>query len=96
MRFHAEGRKISSMAHHKSTIKRIKVTARQQERNKMYKSRMKTAIKRVKEAGNKEAGNAALINAYSEIDKMTSKGIISKNAAANKKSRLTRFVNSLS
>ena len=84
------------MAHHKSTIKRIKLTEIQRERNKAYKSRMKTAIKRVREAENKEAGTAALISAYSEIDKMAIKGIISKNTAANKKSRLTRYVNSLS
>ena len=84
------------MAHHKSAIKRIRISEKQRERNRHYKSRLKTALRKVKEAQNKEAAMEALTNAYSVIDKLVSKGIIHKNTAANKKSRLTKHVNALS
>lgn len=83
------------MAHHKSAIKRIRISEKQRERNRVYKSRLKTALKRVKEAENKEAAAAALTKAYSVIDKLVAKGILPKNTAANKKSRLTRYVQSM-
>jgi small subunit ribosomal protein S20 len=83
------------MAHHKSAIKRIKISEKQRERNRVYKSRLKTALKRVKDAKDKEAATAALTSAYSIIDKLVAKGILPKNTAANKKSRLTRYVHSM-
>ena len=84
------------MAHHKSAIKRIKISEKRRERNRAYKSRLKTAIKKVTEAKNKEAANTALKNAYSIIDKLVIKGILPKNTAANKKSRLTKYVHAMS
>ncbi|RMI06545.1 MAG: 30S ribosomal protein S20 [Calditrichaeota bacterium] len=83
------------MAHHKSALKRIRQTEKRRLRNRMYKSRMKTAIRRVREAETKEAAMEALKQAYAVIDKLVSKGVIPRNRAANKKSRLTRFVNSM-
>jgi len=83
------------MAHHKSAIKRIKISEKQRERNRAYKARLKTALKQVRDAENKETATAALISAYSVIDKLVAKGIIPKNTAANKKSRLTRYVHSM-
>jgi small subunit ribosomal protein S20 len=84
------------MAHHKSAIKRIRISEKQRERNRQYKSHLKTALRKVKEAQNNEAVIEALTNAYSVIDKLVSKGILHKNTAANKKSRLMRHVNALS
>lgn len=84
------------MAHHKSAIKRIRISEKQRERNRAYKSRLKTAIKKVKEAKDKETAIAALSTAYSVIDKLVIKGILPKNTAANKKSRLTRHVQAMS
>ena len=83
------------MAHHKSAIKRIKISEKQRERNRHYKSRLKTALRKVKEAQNKESANEALTDAYSVIDKLVSKGVLPKNTAANKKSRLTKYVNAI-
>ncbi len=83
------------MAHHKSAIKRIRIQEKQRTRNRMYRSRLKTAIRKVREAENKEAAAQALVDAYSVIDKLVSKGILKKNTAANKKSRLTKFVNAM-
>ena len=66
--------------------------------NKMVKSSTKTAVKKVMvavEAKDKAAAQAALVPAVSAIDKAYTKGIFHKNAAARKKSSLTRLVNSL-
>ena len=83
------------MAHHKSAKKRIKTSERRRLRNKVYVSRMKSTVKRVKASASKESALEELNQAYSIIDKLVSKGIISKNTAANKKSRLTKYVSSL-
>ncbi len=84
------------MAHHKSAKKRIQIAERQRIRNRSYKSRMKTAMKRVLEAESKEAAMEAVNKAYAIIDKLVSKGVIPRNTAANKKSRLMRHINSMS
>lgn len=84
------------MANIKSAKKRIRIIAKKTLRNKMIKSRTKTAIKQVVSAaaaGNKEAAAAALTHAVSVIDKAASKGVYHKNNAARKKSRLTKMVN---
>lgn len=87
------------MANIKSAKKRIKVSAKKSLRNKMIKSKTKTAIKKVivaSEAGNKEGAATALANAVKTIDKAASKGIYHKNNAARKKSRLAKMVNKIS
>lgn len=83
------------MAHHKSALKRIRQAEKRRLRNKAYKTRMKTQIKNVRSAESKDKALEELKKAYALIDKLAQKGIIQKNTAANKKSRLTRYVNSL-
>jgi len=83
------------MAHHQSAKKRVRTSEKRRLRNKIYKSKMKTYIKKVKTSENKEAASTALKDAQSVIDKLVSKGILRKNTAANKKSRLTQYVNSM-
>ncbi len=86
------------MANIKSAKKRVKVIAKKALRNKMIKSRTKTAIKKVVVAVNskdKAAAQAALTPAISAIDKAYTKGIMHRNAAARKKSSLTKMVNAL-
>jgi small subunit ribosomal protein S20 len=56
---------------------------------------MRTAIKKVRQAVEKEEAQKSLLSAVSIIDKTVSKGIIHKNTADRYKSRLTKFVNSL-
>ena len=85
------------MANIKSAKKRILVNRTKYERNKAAKSAIKTAIKKVEVAvaeGNNEEATKALVNATKIIDKAGSKGIMHKNTAANKVSRLTKLVNS--
>ncbi len=83
------------MANIKSAKKRILVTAKKTMRNKMIKSSVKTAVKKVLNASNKEEARVALVNATRVIDKACSKGIFHKNTASRKKSRLTKFVNKM-
>ncbi|NIR47495.1 30S ribosomal protein S20 [candidate division KSB1 bacterium] len=83
------------MANYPSSIRRIRKSAKAYERNKVYRSLMKTAIKRVLTAEDKETAAQRLPKSISILDKLVSKGIIHRNKAANQKSRLTRHVNQL-
>ncbi len=83
------------MAHHKSAIKRIKTNARHNERNKMYKSMIKSSIKKVRSATTPEEGEALYRQTSSLLDKLAQKGIIHKNKAANQKSKLAAVVKRL-
>ena len=83
------------MPHHKSCIKRVKTSAKANTRNRAYRSRLKTAIKRFNEASDKEAAGAEFKSASSLLDKMVTKGIIHRNNANNKKSRLAKTMNRL-
>ncbi len=86
------------MANIKSAKKRVLIAEKNRLRNVAFKSSIKTALKKVLELAkgeDKEALNAALSKAYQLCDKAVSKGILHKNTAARKKSRLTIAVNKL-
>jgi len=86
------------LANIKSAKKRILVTAKKTLRNKMVKSQTKTAIKVVlsaASANDKAAAQVALVGAVRAIDKAATKGILHKNTASRKKSRLTKMVNKI-
>lgn len=79
------------MANIKSAQKRIKVTETKTLRNKIIKSALKTVIKKFETAvasGNAEEAKATYLNVTKSLDMAASKGIIHKNLAARKKSRL--------
>ncbi len=87
------------MATHKSAIKRHKQSLKRYERNRAVKSAIKTITKKTKLAiEEKDIENATnlLQRAIRLINKAASKGIIHKNNAARRISRLTRKVNTLS
>ncbi|MDR2505829.1 MAG: 30S ribosomal protein S20 [Oscillospiraceae bacterium] len=81
----------------KSAIKRVKVNEKKKLRNKMVKSAMKTQIKKFEQALTSDAASAASIlpATVAQIDKTASKGVIHKNAANRKKSRLALRLNKL-
>ena len=86
------------MANIKSAKKRVLVSEKKAEQNQRIKSAVKTEIKKVRtaiEAGNKEAASKALLSATSAIDKAESKGVIKKNTASRKVSRLAQAVNKM-
>lgn len=86
------------MANIKSAKKRIKVIEKKTLRNKMVKSKTKTAVKKVLvavENNDKSAAQEALVSAVKAIDMACSKGIYHKNNAARKKSNLAKSVNKI-
>lgn len=86
------------MANHKSAEKRIRQTLKRTERNKYYRTRMKNLTKAVNEAVDSNdlaKANEAFKIANKDIHSFVSKGILSKNTAARKVSRLNERVKKL-
>lgn len=79
-------------------MKRAKQSEKKRLRNRMVKTKMKSVIKMVKAAQDQNPEDAAktLDMAKSVIDKAAKKGVIHKNTAARKISRLTKLVNTIS
>ena len=84
------------MANKKAAKKYILTTKRNQARNVHFKSKMKTMIKKTVEAinNNEKETEEILKSTIKQIDKTASKGIIHKNLAARKKSKLRLLFNS--
>ncbi len=83
------------MANTKSAEKRHRQNVNQRERNRAHRSRLRTAIKRLRSAvssGDASAAEAALPETLSVIDKIAQKGVIHPNAASRYKSRLAKRV----
>ena len=79
------------MANIKSALKRVKVTEKQNLRNRMVKSAMRTTVKKYESAVAAGSADAALLSqTASAIDKAVAKGVISKNAANRKKARMAK------
>ncbi len=83
----------------KSQVKRMRKSEDQRQRNKSVKSALKTDIKKFEsalESGDAQAAGQSYSEASRALDKAVSKGVIHKNKAANKKSRMSRDLNSMS
>jgi len=86
------------LANHKSALKRARQSEIRRLRNKGYKTRVKNIVKEVQKAADAnvpEEAQAAFIKAVSTIQKTASKGVIHKNTAARKVSRLARRINQI-
>ncbi len=86
------------MANIKSAIKRIRQEEKRRMRNRAVKSEVKTRIKKflkALEGNNREEIEKLLREAVSTIDRAARKGVIHKNNAARKKSRLYSKLNQL-
>lgn len=82
----------------KSAKKRVKVTAAKTMQNKMFRTQLKTVMKKYENAVS--AGDTALAQetykaAVKKIDMAVNRGILHKNAAARHKSRFTKKLNAL-
>jgi len=80
------------LATHASALKAHRQSLKNREHNRQFRSRLRGALKNVRAAidGNDlAAAKTALHDTISLIDKMTSKGVIHRNAASRYKSRLT-------
>ncbi|MEW6752668.1 MAG: 30S ribosomal protein S20 [Candidatus Latescibacterota bacterium] len=76
----------------KSSQKRLRTSLRARNRNRAIRSRLRTAIKRVRQAPDRAAAEEALKLAIPIIDRTAKKGVLHRNAAARHKSRLSQLV----
>ncbi|NWF66047.1 MAG: 30S ribosomal protein S20 [Campylobacterales bacterium] len=86
------------MANHKSALKRIRQTETRTERNKFYRTRIKNITKDVLlavKSGDKEKAQEAFKVANKSLHSFVSKGILKKNTASRKVSRLNKLVKTL-
>ncbi|MBQ7765008.1 30S ribosomal protein S20 [bacterium] len=86
------------MANIKSAKKRVLIAEANRQRNVAFKSSIKTAVKKalaLAVESDKEALAAAISNVYKLCDKAVSKGVLHKNTAARKKSRLVLAIKKL-
>lgn len=84
------------MANTKSSKKDLRRSAKRRLRNTATKSALKTYIKKVRVAastGNAVAADTALVSAVSALDKAAQRGVIHKNQAARRKSRIAKAAN---
>ncbi len=80
----------------KSAKKRVLVNVKKNEENKMIKSSVRTAIKKIEaliKEGKIEEAKTLLPETFKTIDSACSKGVIHKNNAANKKSKIAKKLN---
>lgn len=87
------------MANTKSAKRAVKVQEKRRVRNLAVRSSVKTAIKKASQnisAGKETEAKALLTKAYSALDKAVAKGIVHKNQANNKKSKLASKLNKVS
>lgn len=86
------------MANTASARKRIRQTVRRTERNRARKSRVRTFLRKVEAAiagGDKSAAATALRDAQPELQRAAGKGVLHRNAAARKLSRLSARIKAL-
>lgn len=81
------------MAHHKSALKRIRSNERKRLRNRIFRSRARTEIKKARafiDSGDIESARQATLQAIRVLDKAAVKGILHRNNVARRKSRLMK------
>lgn len=89
---------VNALANIKSAIKRAKTNEIRRERNASQKSAMRTAVKKFLAAVEQQDSEKAAVlyqQAARTLDKAVTKGLIHKNAAARKKSRLSKKLHAL-
>jgi small subunit ribosomal protein S20 len=86
-------REVGNVANIKSQKKRILTNAKAAERNKAVKSELKTRSKNAVAAIGSETGEESMRLAVKRLDMAAAKGVIHKNQAARRKSRLMKKLN---
>ena len=84
------------MAHHKSALKRIRSSEAKRNRNRYQAKTTRTFVKKLRSTSKKSEAEELFKKVSSMLDKLAKRNIIHKNTAANKKSKLAKYVNSLS
>ena len=86
------------MANHKSALKRQRQNEKRRQYNKMYRTRARTFVKKARTtiaSGDVEAAKEATRLAIQDLDKAASRGVIHRNNAARRKSRLMKHLAAL-
>lgn len=83
------------MPHHKSAEKRVRTNEKARQRNIAARSRMRSAIKAVRDAKTRTEGDTAFLKAMSVLDRTVAKGVIKKETANRHKARLALFTQKL-
>jgi small subunit ribosomal protein S20 len=86
------------LANIKSQIKRNKQNEKRRLRNRHFTGRARTSVKKARariNAGDVDSARQATLEAISALDKAAEKGVIHKNNAARRKSRLMKQLNAL-
>jgi small subunit ribosomal protein S20 len=86
------------LANIKSQIKRNRQNEKKRVRNRVYRGKARTFVQKARtavESGDKKAAQEATSEAIKKLDKAAQKGVIHKNNAARRKSRLMRHLAAL-
>ena len=83
------------MANHKSALKRIRQTQSRRLRNRYYAKTARNAVRRLRALEHKEEIAAAYNKVSAMLERLARKNVISKNKAANLKSKLAKHVNAV-
>ena len=81
------------MANSRSALKRIRQNEKRRDKNRVFRGRARTFVKKARlaiDAGNADEARSATMEAVSALDKAAEKGIIHKNNASRRKSRLMK------
>lgn len=81
------------MANHKSALKRIRSSEKKRVRNRLVRSKTRTEVKKARTAiqtGDVENARQATLEAIRTLDKAAVKGVLHRNNAARRKSRLMK------
>ena len=85
----------TALPNNKSAEKRMRTNEIRADRNRAFRSRLRSALKKVRTASDSAVGAAALREASSLLDRAARKRIIHPNKAARAKSRLSAFIGRL-
>lgn len=80
------------MANHKSSLKRIRQTESRRLRNRYYAKTARNAVRNLRKMTDKTEAEAKFVKLTSMLDRLAAKKSISKNKAANLKSKLAHHI----
>ena len=86
------------MANHFSALKRVRQTEKRTVRNRANTSRLRSALRQLREAlakGDKKAAEQVFRQTVSALDKAIQKGVLHQNTASRYKSRLSARLNAV-
>jgi small subunit ribosomal protein S20 len=84
------------MANHPSALKRIRQSEARKLHNRYFQKSMRNAVRKFRTLESKKEANEQLPKLFTMIDKLAKRNMIHKNKAANIKSGINKFANSLS